>query len=148
MPNPGKPLIQHHLEGTYRADRHGNVAEPDLLEKGEPAPMELGPEGQRAWYEYRDMFIDSGVLTEMDKEAFYLLCETFDNVETCKKRIAKEGLTQESKRGGLAKNPVVMIRDQFIKEQMYYLARFGMTPSDRGGIQVRTQKKQGFPEKP
>lgn len=144
---PPKPIGLRKLEGTFRRDRHGSDVEPDSLPLGVEAPKNLGWEGQRIWTTYRDMFIRYGVLTELDSEAFFRLCKTFDYVQEIEELISKEGWTRETQRGP-ARHPLAAQRDSFIKEQFTLMGRFGMTPSDRGGIEIKKAANSGFRAKP
>ncbi len=136
-------------QGKFRKDRHADDLIDPKAETSKPAPDTLGDEGKRIWNTYRDMFIQNGVLTEMDNEAFYLLCETFDNVEFCRQELTKEGVNYMAiTQRGVARHPLANQRDAFVKEQFKLLSLFGMAPSERGGIHIKGGESKGFRQKP
>lgn len=77
MPARKKPLTQHRIEGTYRADRHGPLPGDDGCDKPRhrppPKPADLDPDAAEHWDFLAPLLTDT--LTERDGMAFRQLCE-------------------------------------------------------------------------
>ena len=135
------------LNGTFLKGRDLDDGIEPPASTYRPAPESLKAEGRRIWETYRQRFIDDGVLTEYDEESFYLLCESFDNVHYCREALEEHGYL--TVRGdSMVRSPIAVQRDQFVKEQDRLLAKFGMAPNERGGIQIKSGVDDGFEPKP
>jgi len=84
----------------------------------------------------RPILIQAGVLTEADREAFALLCRTFDEIERLDMVLASEGEYQTAKNGFKAPHPALHQRQKWIDTRRRLLAEFGLTPSARGSVTI------------
>lgn len=120
---PRKPTKLHAVQGTYRSDRHG-TNEPDPPVASLKPPAWLDADGRKVWRDLAPGFIEMGVLTEVDVEAFAHACS--------KLATARREQSTYSKAFDQA-NQV--------------LARFGWTPSDRAKVSVQPKKTDTFADK-
>lgn len=138
--HPRKPTALHKLQGTYRADRHGN-AEPEPANASARLPRwaELSGEALRCYKRYAPMLRDMRVLTEPDVGSLVQLCRRYEEYMRYRAQVEAEGDTfwSESKLGRqLRPHPAVMLRDRAWGDFQKGLIEFGLTPVSRSRITV------------
>lgn len=129
-------------KGTLRKDRHGD---PEKQPQSGPAelgtpPGHLGEPGRAAWLNVGPQLVASGVLTTLDVTPFLRYCEAHDQIAKLTKVIDEEGETFSTDKGFICGHPAVGQRFRWLAELRQFEARFGMTASDRCGIQLPTAK--------
>ncbi len=78
------------------------------------------------------------IITKIDRAALAVCCTAWaDYVKACKK-LEKEGEVITSEKGGLYQNPWVAIKKRSMDQVQKFYAEFGMTPSSRSHIKVKT----------
>jgi P27 family predicted phage terminase small subunit len=126
--------------GTHRKDRDGDPSlEPQPEKIGAPAaPTGLGKIGRAKWKQLAPRLSKLGLLTEQDLEALSLLCEAYDEKESCEKTLKKEGDYYLTASGLIRVHPAVTRLQRCIDRIRNLMASFGMTPSDRSSMKVQT----------
>lgn len=144
-PKP-RPVELKVADGTYRADRDGEISD---LPKVSPIgsvpqpPAELGSVGAGIWTEKAPKLMEAGLLTPLDIAALTTYCRAHDEIAKCDEMVAEHGeliATKDSMKG----NPAVGWRFQWLEVKRRYEAEFGMTPSARSSIKVEKPKTQGI----
>lgn len=119
---PRKPTQLHALQGTHRQDRHGDPEnEPTPASWDGEAPAWVKAAGRKVWDELAPRMRANGCLTEMDVEAFALLCSL-------------EAVVRRS--------PSKHLKEAAMVDRL--MSRFGMTPSDRTRISVKKETDDPF----
>jgi len=132
---PRKPVAEHLLDGTYRADRHGNAWTP----AGEPViPDWLGPHARELWQAIVPTLVKSGVATAVDTAELAALCDWWALY-----RIAREALATIEDGTSRAYYDQQILVGAAWKQFAAIASRFGLTRSDRARLQVSTPKNQG-----
>src|SRR5574341_1292196 len=119
---PRKPTVLHEVQGTKRADRHGND-EPSPPPSGLEPPSWLKVGARRVWDELAPPVHRQGLLTDLDVELFAHACTQI----------------------AVARRSVKNQRALDIANRI--LARFGMTPSDRAKVTVKLPPTDPFAER-
>ena len=119
---PRKPTALHLLQGTHRDDRHGDIEDEPTPASwdGEP-PAWVKAAGRKLWAELAPRQVANGCLTEMDVEAFGLLCSL-------------EAVVRRS--------PANHLKELAQVDRL--MSRFGMTPSDRTRVHVEKKSENKF----
>ncbi|MGE5553308.1 MAG: phage terminase small subunit P27 family [Betaproteobacteria bacterium] len=120
--NPGKRAV--------------NEEEPKPQPVPPKCPSWLPPAGKRKWKELAPKLDKLGLLTEVDGEAFAMLCLHWANGIEAAKILRRDGLLVTRKRGGVVKNPANQILRENSAAFRAYAALFGLSPADRGRIHV------------
>jgi len=148
-PTPTKLKI---LDGTHRKDKHGD---PDLEPKGEvldklpPPPRHLGAEGKKRWKKTGQILLEMGLLTLPDLEALEVYADAWDERAACLRVEKKQGrYFTNAKTKVVVMHPAVRNRRDCEKIIKQFHACFGMTASDRNGMQVnRSANKSKTPSR-
>ena len=141
------PTTVKMAEGTLRRSRDGDPdAEPapTSLESSPPAPEGLGDAGKAAWERNAKVLFDCGLLTIADLDLFREYCEAFDEKAKCVAAVEKDGeyqtnLTSQT----IVQHPAINRRHKAEDKIRRLASAFGMSPSDRSGLQVNINKKKG-----
>ena len=138
---PPTPTSVLKLRGSWRAEINGD--EP-LPEKGEPKKPEwLTNVSDYCWSQLVPLLQDMDVLTVADGMALSLLCETFASWRKAEEMLQKSGevypiLDGNGETKYLAQSPYVAIARNTAKQLQTLLREFGLTPSARSRIQVKS----------
>jgi P27 family predicted phage terminase small subunit len=134
MGRPRKPTHLQILSGG-REDRI-NRYEPT------PAPAEIAPpvplsEGAQAvWDRLAPDLIAKHVLTAWDVDMFAVFCDAVATYQACERLMGREYLVPGSVPNTLVKSPYLRIMRDCSETIVRFGGRFGLTPSDRAGIDV------------
>ena len=107
----------------------GNRGHRPILENPEPkrvymrCPQGMGKEGKKIWKRYYPVLFDLGLLTEADVLAFKRYCELYDLKTTA-----------------TSVSAVISI----VREMRMHEIEFGMTPSSRSKLSVKSEDKGEF----
>lgn len=134
-------------EGTLRPSRDGDPESeprPTQLTAIPDPPDGLGEAGRSAWERNACVLFSCGLLTIADLDLFCEYCEAFDEKAKCIAAIEKDGeyqtnLTSQT----IVQHPAINRRHKAEDKIRRLAAAFGMSPSDRSGLQVEVNKKKG-----
>lgn len=119
-----KPIEQHVLDGTYRADRHGPLAADDQPAAAPPMPpAKLTESEQSAWVDLTDLL--GGVVKPRDVPTLTELCRWVCRADTLAAALANltpgaKGFAQLLTASAIATDKVLLLS-----------TRFGLSPADR-----------------
>jgi len=123
---------------------HGRFvkAVPDVrpINKMWPTPDDLGGAGRALWETQGPLLVKAKVLTDLDEPLFALLCRSLDLVYLADEAIAAEGITIDSK-GTIKGHPAIKLRGEGMAQVLALSARFGLTPYDRGKIDLKVDSE-------
>lgn len=135
-----KPSELRIADGTFRKDRH------DGIRPGGGAPEKpewLEGDAVDIWQEVIELLGRTpGLLSAVDGFALSRYCQDWVEYHTLQKLVDVEGYSVMSEKGNLYQNPAVGIRNKAADRMARFEAKYGMTPSDRVGLNI-TQVKQG-----
>lgn len=133
--------------GTHRIDRHGDPnlePKPEQLSENPIAPSTLGPVGVEQWNILAPQLRSLGLLTQLDLPALELMCAAYDELAQCNEELSKTPTFYATDKGTLCQHPMVNQRKNLRAEIKRLMACFGMTPSDRAGVQITKPKTTGI----
>jgi phage terminase small subunit len=154
--NRRKSMAQHRLEGTWRADRHGEARSPEPPSGRPEVPEPLGEVGQREWSRMVHRLEQSSMLTVVDDAVLYEYCQLFEETE----RVRRQQDEMEASLRILEENipdvtgaeivqvfgQIVLLRKLIAKctDQLrggrtalrLFLVECGLTPASRGRIKL------------
>lgn len=123
---------------------HGRFvkAVPDVrpINKMWPVPEGLGEAGRALWETQGPLLVKAKVLTDLDEPLFKLLCRSLDLVALADEAIASEGITIMSK-DTVKGHPAIRLRSEGMSQILALSARFGLTPYDRGKIDLKVDSQ-------
>lgn len=99
-------------------------------------PDWLGDVGRKVWDKVAPILDAMGVLTSVDGNALACYCEAWEDFQDARDEIETDGSTCTGKNGGAYLHPAVGRKNKAIERIKQFGAKFGMTPSDRTGIEV------------
>jgi P27 family predicted phage terminase small subunit len=97
-----------------------------------PAPDVLGPDGREMWVDVGSILLINGVMLEIDKMAFTLLCQTWDMVCEFRRILSLEGAIIGDKRNSQKKHPALTGLNQQMAMFKSLCGEFAITPTSRG----------------
>jgi P27 family predicted phage terminase small subunit len=96
----------------------------------------LSPRAKAFWRKYAKKLDQLGLLTELDRPAFEVLCEIYALTCDVWDLLREQGLSTVDERGLVRKNPLFSVYMAAMKEMKAYLCEFGMTPSSRARLDI------------
>jgi P27 family predicted phage terminase small subunit len=129
---------QKKLQGHSRFVK--NVPDVKPITKMWPVPDDLGEVGKRLWEEQGPLLVKGKVLTDLDRPLFVLLCRSLDLVDLADETLSTEGITIDSK-GTVKGHPAIKLRSDGMAHVLALSARFGLTPYDRGKIDLKVDSE-------
>lgn len=136
---PPKPLEQHLIDGTYRADRHGSDGEA-VQADGEPVmPEDFDGERLACWQSIVAPLVKLKIARAIDTPSLVALCEWW-----ARYRAFGSLLDKPEEFSVMLQSRLMRLSVEAWNQFARIAARFGMTPADRMRLRVETQqKKQG-----
>jgi len=132
-----QPMALKLARGTLRKRDGDPAAQPQAAPAAlGKSPDSLGDSGRKVWEIIGPKLVTAGVLTELDVGPFLRYCEAHDHVARLAAALESEGDTFTTKKGFVCQNPAVNQRFKWLDKIERFEARFGMSASDRCGIQV------------
>lgn len=125
-----KSISEHKADGTYRADRHGNLELPVAVP---PPARELTPRALEIYHQIGARLQELGVISELDSLALSEVAAISDELEQCRAAIARDGIMTEAGRA----HPLTTTSNQLRGTQYKYLTQLGLTPRSRTGLEAR-----------
>ena len=102
-------------------------------------PSHLSDEARKVWGYLAPRLFELGLLTELDREALGMYCESCARWVEAKAQIKKSGLVLKTINGNLVQNPYLSIANK-AQEQMIKLgAEFGLSPVARVGLPAQKE---------
>ena len=142
-----KPIGQLKQNGTYKPSRH---AGPEPEAAVPVMPEDMAGTAAEFWNRISPVLSGMGVYSEADAVALRLLCESYSYYRDACNRIDADGLyiEQTNKNGSkyLTEHPAGKVRARCWKQVVELLRRFGMTPSDRNGMNITKPDGRGETE--
>lgn len=116
------------------------------LPKGEPKPVAtmparpewLLPEAKREWSRLAPQLVRLGVLTEIDRVPFAMLCQAWGRYQRSQRRL--DEIERIGAAGSLEHRREVMIEARYFAEVAALAGRFGLTASDRARLRLPEEK--------
>lgn len=110
----------------------------------EPKPLPVAPEcpkwldklAKSKWAELAPRLTALGLLTEVDGEAFALLCQHWANAVHAQESLERDGLTVAGKR-----NPAAGLLKDSSEAFRRYCGLFGLNPTDRARLHAPVEAK-------
>jgi len=135
--------IQKKLQGHDRFVK----SVPDLkpIDKLWLSPRQLGDHGRELWRNAGRLLVKAKVLTELDKTAFSLMCESYQIVEAMTETLHKEGVAVPGAGGAEKAHPAISLRKAAMADLMRFMEKFGLTPKDRTQLDIATDKEPADP---
>lgn len=100
-------------------------------------PVWLGKEAKKEWKKMGQILYSYKLLTEMDITAFTNYCIYHGmHIEILKKISGMEDMTGTTEKGYKYILPNIILANKFEAITRFYLSKFGMTPSDRVGLNL------------
>ena len=134
MAPPRKPTHLRILAGT-REDRI-NRNEPLPGESTVVPPVQLSEGAQRVWDRLAPGLIDQRCLTSWDVDLFVVFCDAAATYHECRAAIGSEYTNPGSVKNTTVKSPLWRIILDCAEAMRVIGAKFGLTPSDRAGIDL------------
>ena len=135
MPRPRRPNHLKILAGE-REDRI-NRNEPTPTETSVAPATPLSPAAQAIWDRLAPDLEDKGCLTPWDADLFSVFCESAATYYETRALIGSSYAVQGSVKNAVV-NPLWRVLKDCAEAMARIGARFGLTPSDRAGIDVST----------
>ena len=151
MARPRKPTHLKLVTGTLRKTR-ANPDEPKLPHGLPPRPRDLSPSERAAWDRFGATLTKMRVCTPEDFAALELLACTYAEVQDLTAYLRKNGWTYQTVStevpGGFMVRPhpeaaLLRAARRFL---LVMLGRFGLTPSDRPGVNAGPDPHSGDPD--
>lgn len=128
--------------GTFRQDRQPNTVKITGCIPEKPAWLDLN--ASALWDKLAPELAREGLLCELYRDTFALLCQAWSNYLDAQKQISEKGMVIRTSRGNLKKNPWLAVG----KTELYiFLAlskQFGLSPASKQSI----YKEKPAPENP
>lgn len=102
----------------------------------------MQPIARKFWDEYASELERLQILTGVDSAAFRLMAEHFGFAVQAAKQLQAEGLTVETAKEGVKKNPLAQIFKDNSLAFKSYAAEFGLTPSARTRLRMEPEGEQ------
>ncbi len=130
-----KPTNLKVLQGTYRADRDGDLKDQLQFPSYVPnAPDHLSKEGLVEWGRISTILYEAGLLTKIDRAALAAYCQSYGRWVEAEYHLKDTGLVIQTTNGNVIQNPLVGISNQAMEHMRKFLTEFGMTPASRAKV--------------
>ena len=117
-----------HPERRPQGEPEADPLEPEM-------PADLKGDAEKAWVEMTGYIRKMGILSRSDTHLLALYCRAYGDYMKCQKMTDEKGLVS-SIDGKLKRNPFDHAKRDYYNLMMRILARFGLSPSDRAGIDM------------
>lgn len=126
-PIPGK---MHDLQGTRRADRHGDAGGIQVTIINPEPPAGMPDQAQKEWRRIAPILSGYKLLSDLDTTALEAYCRVYARWLTAEKELEKqESLVFRTTTGYQAQSAYLSIINQCLKQMQSLMAEFGMTPA-------------------
>lgn len=127
-----------------RGSRRARGRKDDVPASGQPIrPVWLVGEAKRKWDMLAPQLGDMGLLAACDRDLLALYCETYNEYLAARKMTKKaKSFLIKTPSGRIARNPLLLIRDDAAERLRKLASEFGMSPSSRSGLTINRQKRE------
>lgn len=140
-----KALSEHHLNGTYRPDRHGTSAAPGaLLSELPPPPLPMSAAEKKMYLDTGTSLIEQQMLKDADVLILAVFAHQMTIYSECMTALSKEGHTVILPNGIETMHPRLKIANEALKLALQAADRLGINPNARHKI----KGAQGFEKAP
>lgn len=145
-PRP-KPTALKVLTGNP-GHRPINKNEPKPAGKLPAAPRQLQGEARREWYRTGRKLVTLGIMSEIDRAAFIVYCVSYGRWAAAEAKIAAmhgpgdDGLIGRNTAGEAAISGYVKLANKALEMMQRAAIEFGMTPSARSRLEVKTPEEE------
>lgn len=142
-----KPTKIHLLNGNpSRLNLDARMAsEPKPKPIAPDCPEHLDDAARAEWFATAPELERVGLLTLLDKAAFAAYCQVYSRWVNAEEHIKKHGLLIKSPNGYPMPNPYLNIATRALDQMMRLLVEFGLSPSARSRIEVKTPSEDPDP---
>jgi P27 family predicted phage terminase small subunit len=98
--------------------------------------VQLSDGAQAVWDRLAPDLIAKHVMTAWDLDMFVVFCDAVATYQECQQLMGRDYLVEGSVKGTLVKSPYLRIMRDCSETIVRFGGRFGLTPSDRAGIDV------------
>jgi len=137
---PRKPTTLKIAEGTHRKDRDGDPEKEvkgRKLQRNSKPPFKLNRNELAIWKRVLDVLCAKGLATDLDREPIARYCQHSWEARLIRNEIQKKGrLIRGRDKGQWKANPLFTVLRQIERNLMWFESRFGMTPTDRAGLNI------------
>lgn len=139
-----KPTRMKLLQGNPgRRPLPENEPQPKAAERTPNVPAWLDGDAKAIWREHARDLWEVGLLTQIDREALAVLCETTALYRTAVEMIRAQGVVWTSPETGYTQQSAwATVRNQTLSKMQSLWAEFGMTPASRTRIEVEKPEKE------
>jgi len=131
-PKP-KPKATHILQGTFRADRHGDT--PDFPLRAPSPPDHLDAIAKKEWKRVVKILLAARVLTQADRSALAAYCVIYSRWVEAEKKVLEYGAVLISKDNKMPyQSPYLNVASRALDQMLRFLVEFGLSPSSRSRV--------------
>ena len=134
MGRPRKPMHLKLLEGEREDRINRNAPAPAEATIAPPYPLSAG--AKAVWDRLAPDLIVKHILTAWDLDMFTVFCDAVATYQECGRLMGHDYLVEGSVKGTLVKSPYLRIMRDCSDTIARVGGKFGLTPSDRAGIDV------------
>lgn len=138
MGRPRKPTALKIATGTHRKDRHGDPdAEPkgNSLKVNDKPPVKLDKFELATWKALLAVLVPKNLATDMDVQAIVDYARDCRLAQRLRDMLKTDGLVLATEKGFVS-HPGLTSLNQIRSRMTTFESRFGMTPSDRAGMDL------------
>ena len=139
MANRPKPTALRLLQGNP-GKRPLPKGEPTPDAQLPPPPDHLSPVAKEEWQTMGPQLLQLGLITWIDKPAFAAYCTCWARWAEAEKALQATGPVIRSPGGTPMLNPYYCVANQALSQMRSYLTEFGMTPSSRSRISLKSKE--------
>lgn len=140
MPRQRKPLEEHKRDGTFRADRHGAIANAEqLVADGKPQmPVTFVGDAKEFWEQRIAPLVELKVAKALDTPQLVAMCEWWARYRKVSKALDDADPTGD---------PFLYTRLSASTARCWQMfskiaAKFGMSPADRASLRIEGEAKK------
>lgn len=137
---PRKPTTLKIATGTHRKDRDGDPAKEaqgTRLKVNAKPPVSLNRNEMSHWKRTLEILVPKGLATSLDVPAIVTYAKDRWLEQRIRKEIDKHGLLIRARdKGQMKANPLLTTLNQVCSRIAAFESRFGMSPTDRAGLNV------------
>lgn len=149
MARPRKPIADHLAEGTYRPDRHGDVAGPFRATSGRPPmPRGLSEREKTAWRTITADLERHGILFRLDAPLIEAAAVQWARAREARALVRRHGLLVVGARGGLVANPAVRMERDAWRLLVRLAGELGLSSTARARLGIAAGELPPVPDGP
>jgi len=121
------------LNGTFRADRHGDT--PDFPLRAPSPPDHLDAIAKKEWKRIVKILLAARVLTPADRAALAGYCQSYSRWADAEKKVQEYGAVLISKDNKMPyQSPYLNVASRALDQMLRFLVEFGLSPSSRSRV--------------